>query len=820
MERTMPQNRELDYWMKRVRDYAHNPEQAIKVAELGTDGADSSFEQAFSNLAHAYMRDKAPTLLDHELGFQLLDRNEENTQAVGVMAFKVGSSQLFAPVFFLQGELKGHELLYLKNQDMFVPLKENWLNYVLNRKPNIIGAGIDRNLSALGVDHPQLDKLRNSPYKYAEDVRDFLPVFGHLATRPLQDSISEFADHCHAQLDLGDFMKQASLPALHAVVELMQRKPKIAAAFDRWHGMDVLTDAVAEARNRIDISSVMDDPYRAVNKNQIITGSILGEKTAAKDDDGPDARQKIRVVTMEQSTVDGPPEDLDEEDQEKLLRDGMLIKDHREGEEISVAVNLQVEQKLRNPDETGIYQVLTKPGEFDKCLVVVDPVGPDGRESTCLVVRLEGQKSWGNFDRHDIWVAGQEEEIDGGEESWQSWVDSQSGTSSLSKNGRYMVVGPRRNATCTFRVEENIGDGSYKVDFERSHPRSREVGMRRWTDYGNSSNYDRYDPWSDGQRVHLDAKDGTDLRSSRGDLFVPKDAKVIKVQMTEWDESRKKRDYVEPVCCGNDATSKDSPIQPGNLFDATAQIMKKTAKLRIVDEGTRYNVNGNRLTPRDAQIHLVYDHGLSVPASQELLKTAKHKSHAGNGLVCRVKYANPFLTEGGPMAPSFPEVERGGYNPMGFQGNTISLQEEEVPVEALSASNTDPSVYDVRPGSTPGPMDHMAIADAAASGQKEVFDTAMIGSMLKAVRDDTMIDRYIPDLVKGVDRLGRILFQFYWHQEQFADRYGKQDMPELEDSLRNAFEGLGDVVLFLKQKTIEPYPEEDAQDLNLGDVAS
>jgi len=45
-------------------------------------------------------------------------------------------------------------------------------------------------------------------------------------------------------------------------------------------------------------------------------------------------------------------------------------------------------------------------------------------------------------------------------------------------------------------------------------------------------------------------------------------------------------------------------------------------------------------------------------------------------------------------------------------------------------------------------------------------------------------------------------------------------MPELEDSLRNAFEGLGDVVLFLKQKTIEPYPEEDAQDLNLGDVAS
>jgi len=79
----------------------------------------------------------------------------------------------------------------------------------------------------------------------------------------------------------------------------------------------------------------------------------------------------------------------------------------------------------------------------------------------------------------------------------------------------------------------------------------------------------------------------------------------------------------------------------------------------------------------------------------------------------------------------------------------------------------------------------------------------MIASMLKAVRDDTMVDRYMGDLMKALDRLGRILFMFYWHGEEFSDRYGKQDLPELEDSLRNAFEMLGDVVLFLKEKTIE-----------------
>lgn len=45
-------------------------------------------------------------------------------------------------------------------------------------------------------------------------------------------------------------------------------------------------------------------------------------------------------------------------------------------------------------------------------------------------------------------------------------------------------------------------------------------------------------------------------------------------------------------------------------------------------------------------------------------------------------------------------------------------------------------------------------------------------------------------------------------------------MPELEDSLRNAFEMLGDVILFLKQKTIEPYPDEASQDIDLGAIAN
>src|SRR3989304_2671955 len=75
----------------------------VKTADLGGD-TESGFEMAFSNLAHAYVKGKAPKLLDYEIGFQLLEKNQDNTKAIGVFGFKVGSQWLYAPVFFLNGE--------------------------------------------------------------------------------------------------------------------------------------------------------------------------------------------------------------------------------------------------------------------------------------------------------------------------------------------------------------------------------------------------------------------------------------------------------------------------------------------------------------------------------------------------------------------------------------------------------------------------------------------------------------------------------------------------------------------------------------------
>ena len=43
---------------------------------------------------------------------------------------------------------------------------------------------------------------------------------------------------------------------------------------------------------------------------------------------------------------------------------------------------------------------------------------------------------------------------------------------------------------------------------------------------------------------------------------------------------------------------------------------------------------------------------------------------------------------------------------------------------------------------------------------------------------------------------------FYWHNDAFVERYGKQNLDQIEDSLKDNLQSLGDLVIYLKEKTI------------------
>lgn len=84
---------------------------------------------------------------------------------------------------------------------------------------------------------------------------------------------------------------------------------------------------------------------------QPITGSIFAKQSAKKTDSA--ANQKLDVFTYDTTLVKGLPGGLTEEDQEKLLKEKVLVRDQRDDDEVSVPYNVQTEKRLFNPTETG-----------------------------------------------------------------------------------------------------------------------------------------------------------------------------------------------------------------------------------------------------------------------------------------------------------------------------------------------------------------------------------------------------------------------------------------------------------------------------------
>jgi hypothetical protein len=91
----------------------------------------------------------------------------------------------------------------------------------------------------------------------------------------------------------------------------------------------------------------------------------------------------------------------------------------------------------------------------------------------------------------------------------------------------------------------------------------------------------------------------------------------------------------------------------------------------------------------------------------------------------------------------------------------------------------------------------------AQNGQKEIFDTHMIGALAKYVGVGDKISEYIPSMVEAMDRLGRILFLLHWDTDKFKEMYGRGDLPELVELVTNVFKNMGDLIIFLKRKSPE-----------------
>ena len=529
-----------------------NDTSLYKQAVLGGDGNDVQFEQSFSNLAHSFLRNIAPSLLEHEVGFQLLDRNDENTRAAGMFVFKVGSQTLLAPMFFLRGRLKGHELLYLKEQDMFVPLKQNWVTYIQNRKPRSIGTPASKNFRDLGITPTDLSALSQSPStKFASScplgIRRELPTFAKFATADVQDAYNDFKASLRA-LSLPEFLKKADLAAISAAADLFRHHPKTAAAYCQYHPMDELLHAASVAAAR---------PARATRvKAAETTDSVMNAPVSLS----------VRIIYMDQVSDDGMLDVLDSDDKESLFKDRYVVQDQRKDDQVSIPVEHELSKQLFSPSETGVYEVLVRPGKFEKCLVVMQPHGPAGRLRCATVVALSNTKRWCNVSSTNVLCA--QHHLD----EFKAWFKALP-KGSLSTEGTFIAIGERGDATAPFTVDRLITDDAFE---------SAAVRFDTYTSDGSESENPNeqysghsYSSYRDGEYIRITPKQGGRCRADSGNVYVPQEFKLWRL--------KNKPDDLHGCCSSmsladsRESEQDNSPLQIGRLADAQLFMLDKTA---------------------------------------------------------------------------------------------------------------------------------------------------------------------------------------------------------------------------------------------------
>ena len=828
-------------------------EAAMRKAADGGDTA--GYELAFSNIAHQYVQDRAPKLSEYEVGFQLLDKSDEGDKAVGVFGFKAGPNWFNAPVFYLAGKVKGYELLFVKNENIFVPLRENWIDYLLSKRPSVLGTSIDRNSRLFGVSNPDFTQLSRSPTKYASHD---IELFKGLAKAACDTSL---IDKGFEGLNLASFLKEASLPIVEKFLAICQEFPKVAATFDSYHGIETLAEAVKLAKARAAIKPATG--LFATEATDLSISAFLGTTKQADDKPNNGSQKGLKILSPDNTEQTVIPEVKDQATLEKMLERGYVMQDDRNESEMSRLYNAESTSKLTNPTVTGVYDVLLKEGEFAKCLVIMYGRGATSHAPFATVIELSDDPKYVNVKPIDVWVGDSD-----ARHSYSDWWKDLKDVS-VEGNDYYVAIGPNGDATIPFRRDYEYDGGTriplpstkkedgteiFPVDMDDNWAgryETHRIKIEKFSgDEQTGSSGDYYDKYTDGQRVHINGARGSRLRSFRGDVYVPEGYKIVRVEK-----------YVSAK--GPDADSlpytpyKKEPLKTGDLASAYFHIIGKTAafglgnkddmqkslelatdKLVLSSYNGEYKINDFSTRKKSAAIiHLAKEHWLREDAAEFLVKQAD--SLRGEKQVYRIKYAER-ISQDAPSSPNIPPDYISHGNEVNPDEATMYPQEYAIPVPSLRADwsnrqqynpNThfDPNAGGLGGGYASSPygggkanQDDVTGGDLAAaigSGQKEVFDTSVIGTLLKAVRDDSLSDRYLGKLVGGVDALGRLLFQFYWHGDEFAERYGKQDMPELEDSLRNAFEQVGDVVLFLRQKSVNSQGE-NSSGIDLGSASN
>lgn len=724
-----------------------------KKADIGGNGNDSSFEEVCSQIAFQIINDSAPSLTPYIQGFQILERNEDDTKVLGVTGFKVNGMQLFSPLFYCNGEIKGQEMIRLADQNLWVPMKEPWLNEIFRRKPILIGESGGN--APEGVAVPDLSELIDVPVKYSA----WYPKYTYPIMRDIAQSskapLSKLAASVYQEIDPLRHLKTASYRGICRVYGMLRDYPMLKHAFEQCHPGGFQKISAEKARRE-----------RIHGSIRILPNQVAGKKYA----------NSVQFISYSVSiSGSGLPLGLSDLEKEKLLRDGYLVQDDRRDEEVTrIVKDTGTLDSLFNPTRSGIYDVVTKPGSIRKLVILKHHYGSfpyftvvDPDTFQCETLR-----------NSHIWCV---KEYDGKE--YLKWVDSLDNEMPEEESRLFLL----RGASEVYGPFYTLGCGSlcYEDTDCCCDPRPTQMGYR-----GKNQDRERC-LFRDNKRVEVTPA-GSKFCESDTSFRVPEDMRVCAVRHMPGT-------FIETMGTSEvlNARTKAAKVKEAAL--------RRYEPLKVVACNGECFINNKKMANALSGLKsLIVDYGFREKTAKALLQQAERSPmHTFRCHIKRAALETPPIPEVG-LSNTATLTDRVAPGPSGTAFS--SSDSTDIPRSPQITVDNEYASQDVA-----------AAQKAVELGQKDIFDVSILKSLYTDGDTDSAIDEHVSGLTRAMTEAGDLLFRFYWKSEQFKEIYGPKNLPELEGNLKKLFETLGDVVLFLKRNRLNQSDYEHLEPLNLRD---
>lgn len=741
-----------------------DPEYNWKQA-ASQEGVDyDAVRKSFMDQAYGFVANKAKVLFQDpfRLGFEIVHRNEKATKMVGIFAFRCNNALLYAPVFFVNGEIKVADMLYRGDVKRFVPLTDAWCAFLVrgaNQEPGMLTDKSRQRQPDAYMDrlaYPQRVKYASDESFSDREMESARVAFVKAAADGSlwHDLISHCADDTAMRKVLPSIIDVGGPAALEKLASVLEGHESA----QRW----LVENYTAE---------------------ELTSTNSWREKKASETPIDPEAGN---IVLINDTSVCKTASE-----RESVINHGYALTDNRSVEKKAAYVEVIDSAEINELTAgCGHAKLMMADGTFEDALILChdynllnEDVAPDypvdgarGSDRGALVY-MSKSKELKNF-HGDLF----------GDKDPEGCSCTKITAADLKVNGTYVRISTNgKRASDVFVVTDKAKDGECTIiSFCTPYSRERQMlyspGREKYT----SGEYIS----DDVHFLEVDAEIEYRADDRRVDSIEPR---WTKVPMNGAGIDRWMR------TAGNLTDSADVELKVNNLglFDITA---KDTA--------------GNTKVARDlgmleAHLTLANDFELTCDAAGDILdKTVDNDLHRFR-VYDTMKSA--FMTR---MQSLSPWVE--GFDPqLGFKVDTPQRQIILTHTPERARQTQRYGDHYERPQAEPHTKEEDGLPHDALMTQSpeqlaqlasqynipHIFDHGMLGHMAKSTFNTiTQIQQYIPDLETGVDRYFRILFLLRYRPADFEEAYGKDELMEMEHEFSELAATSGDNLLRLLKR--------------------